>query len=128
MKINSDKKVKFPNFLGSVLEMYPPLVTLESPRPASTVNAKINEPLSEPETELIIYKVQSGDTLWDIANKYNVSTGDLKKWNKQNVDNLVNFIKKLKNSICYQFLKDIQETNNKLFTQMLERQEIIDRI
>lgn len=66
---------------GSVLEMYPPLVTLESPRPASTVNAKINEPLSEPETELIIYKVQSGDTLWDIANKYNVSTGDLKKWN-----------------------------------------------
>lgn len=53
---------------------------------------------------------------------------DLKKWNKQNVDNLVNFIKKLKNSICYQFLKDIQETNNKLFTQMLERQEIIDRI
>lgn len=40
-------------------------------------------PLSAaPDGESYIYEVQDGDTLWDIAQRYNVSVSDLKKWNK----------------------------------------------
>jgi LysM repeat protein len=34
------------------------------------------------------YQVHSGDSLWTIAREYNVSTGEIKRWNKLN-DNLI---------------------------------------
>jgi LysM repeat protein len=30
----------------------------------------------------VSYKVRSGDTLWEIANKHNVTVANIKKWNK----------------------------------------------
>lgn len=32
-------------------------------------------------TKLINYRIKNGDTIWDIANRYNVDVTDIKKWN-----------------------------------------------
>ena len=34
------------------------------------------------------YKVQKGDTLWKIANKYNITVKQLKSWNKLKSDTI----------------------------------------
>ena len=34
------------------------------------------------------YTVRNGDTLWDIANKYGISIGNLKKWNNKSTNNI----------------------------------------
>jgi len=36
----------------------------------------------------ISYKVKSGDTLWEIASKHNVTVADIKKWNNLKSNNL----------------------------------------
>ncbi|VAW36448.1 Membrane-bound lytic murein transglycosylase D [hydrothermal vent metagenome] len=33
------------------------------------------------ETALVYYRVQRGDTLWDIAQKFRISTGNIREWN-----------------------------------------------
>ncbi len=33
------------------------------------------------ETAIVYYQVQRGDTLWDIAHKFQISTGDIREWN-----------------------------------------------
>ncbi|NIW78325.1 MAG: LysM peptidoglycan-binding domain-containing protein [Calditrichae bacterium] len=43
--------------------------------------AEIVSPNSSFESESTIHTVRYGDTLWDIAKMYNVSIGDIKKWN-----------------------------------------------
>ncbi len=36
---------------------------------------------NDPESELTYYKVRGGDTLWDIAKRYNITTKEIKRWN-----------------------------------------------
>jgi len=36
----------------------------------------------------VSYKVKSGDTLWEIASKHNVTVADIKKWNNLKSNNL----------------------------------------
>jgi len=33
------------------------------------------------EAALVYYRVQRGDTLWDIAQKFRISTGNIREWN-----------------------------------------------
>lgn len=48
---------------------------------APTATAAVEKPASTEGGEFITHVVRSGDTLWDIAQAYNVSISDLKKWN-----------------------------------------------
>lgn len=48
---------------------------------STTLNEKKEETLKERTT--IIYTVRDGDTLWDIASRYQVSIRDLKRWNNR---------------------------------------------
>jgi membrane-bound lytic murein transglycosylase D len=42
---------------------------------------RLNEALQQPDSKTIIHTVRSGDTLWDIAQSYEVSIRDIKRWN-----------------------------------------------
>ena len=42
----------------------------------------------KPDTAEFYYHIRSGDSLWTIARKYNVSTGEIKRWNNLN-NNLI---------------------------------------
>lgn len=54
----------------SVAEVKPDMISMDMPK--SDLIAS---------NETISYKVKSGDTLWDIARKYNVSVKDIQEWN-----------------------------------------------
>lgn len=41
-----------------------------------------------PATRLTYYRVQGGDTLWDIARKFNLSTDEIKRWNQLDDDTI----------------------------------------
>jgi membrane-bound lytic murein transglycosylase D len=63
---------------GSTLDIYPNQKKMAALSPKEEVAAPT---IATVATDSVIYKVRSGDTLWDIAMKYKVSTNDLKKWN-----------------------------------------------
>lgn len=43
---------------------------------------------SNPTTRLTYYRVRGGDTLWDIARKFNLSTDEIKRWNQLDGDTI----------------------------------------
>ncbi len=62
-----------------------PAVSVLAPRrPGTLILADVNKQKSTPaadETTLVYYRVQRGDTLWDIAQKFRISTGNIREWN-----------------------------------------------
>lgn len=64
----------------------PPKLTAAPEPPKETILAqaefpRLDEALQQPDSKTIIHTVRSGDTLWDIAQSYEVSIQDIKRWN-----------------------------------------------
>lgn len=64
----------------------PPQQTGAPEPPKETVLAqaefpRLDEALEQSDSKTIIHTVRSGDTLWDIAQSYEVSISDIKRWN-----------------------------------------------
>ncbi|MCB0747264.1 MAG: LysM peptidoglycan-binding domain-containing protein [Ignavibacteriae bacterium] len=54
---------------------------------SNAVAANVSAPL-EPKTNVVKYKVKKGDTLGEIAEKFNVNISSLRKWNKLNSNSI----------------------------------------
>jgi len=67
-----DKKIKE---LAKIQEEKEAKITQERKRAASPLSVS-------PDGESFLYEVQEGDTLWDIAQKFEVSVYDIRKWNR----------------------------------------------
>jgi membrane-bound lytic murein transglycosylase D len=77
-------KVTVPSVAGSVTTGTP---TLNDTRKRSAQESAAAAP-PPPLQQLAWYVVQKGDTLWNIARKFQISTQDLRQWNNLNNSNL----------------------------------------
>ncbi|MDQ3534207.1 MAG: LysM peptidoglycan-binding domain-containing protein [Bacteroidota bacterium] len=79
LRIPSDKKEYLAENRSSILDSIRHFGQIESELIAKTTPIPSNAPA--PGNGKVIYKVKSGDALGKIADKYNVSLSDIKKWN-----------------------------------------------
>ncbi len=61
-------------------------VELKKPEPVLTPQDTFTPPPAAPKAELLTHKVEKGDSLWKIARKYGVSTGELAAENNMSPD------------------------------------------
>ena len=63
-------------------EQKPLLARISPPKTEQPAKPALS-PMTKSDGQTITYTVRNGDTLWDIADRFGVSTREIKKWNRR---------------------------------------------